>query len=76
MHACMQQQPINFFSKEGNLPGLAAAGGEVEGDGWALLAVVNPTCSLWWNWGAVAEEIFQTVVALENEDDGDGGLAY
>jgi hypothetical protein len=26
--------------------------------------------------GAVIEEIFQTVAALEDEDDDDGGLAY
>jgi hypothetical protein len=58
-HACNSNQLIILASKEGNLPGRAAAGGEVEGDGWALLAVVNPTCCSRWSQGAVAEDIFQ-----------------
>jgi hypothetical protein len=73
-HACNSNQLIILASKEGNLPGCAVAGGEVEGDGWALLTVVNPTCCSQWSWAAIAKEIFQTVAALENEDDGDGGL--
>jgi hypothetical protein len=43
-HACNSNQLIILASKEGNLLGRAAAGGEVKGDGWALLTIVNPTC--------------------------------
>jgi len=42
---------INFsetVKKEENSPGVAVAGGETEGDGWALLAVEDPTCCSWW----------------------------
>jgi len=39
------------------------------------LTVVNPTCCSRWSWGAIAEEIFLTIAALEDDDDGDGGLA-
>jgi len=77
-HACNSNQLIILASKEGNLLGRVAVGGEVEGDGWALLAVFNPTCCSRWSRGAVAEEIFPTIAALEDEDedDDDGGLAY
>jgi hypothetical protein len=43
-HACNSNQLIILARKEGNLHGHAATGGEVKGDGWALLAIVNPTC--------------------------------
>ena len=46
---------INFSEtvKEEENSGVAVAGGETEGDGWALLAVEDPACcsrwrQLWW----------------------------
>ena len=60
--ACMREQfthasnmLINFSEtvKEEENSGVAVAGGETEGDGWALLAVEDPACcsrwrQLWW----------------------------
>jgi hypothetical protein len=50
-HASNSNMLINFsetVKKEENSPGVAVAGGETEGDGWALLAVEDPTCCSWW----------------------------
>jgi hypothetical protein len=61
------------------LPGRAAAGG-VEGDSWAGLLkpffFCSTTRTVLNSFPFVLPLVFVIVAALEDDDDGDGGLAY
>jgi len=41
---------------------MTIAGGDAEGDGRVLLAVINPTCCSRWRRGAGAKKIFQMLL--------------